>query len=34
MGLTEDLAPGGHLELTLTFEHAGPLNVQAEVRAD
>ncbi len=34
MGLTEELVPGGHLELTLTFEHAGPLNVQAEVRAD
>jgi copper(I)-binding protein len=34
MDLTEDLAPGGHVELTLTFEHVGPLNVQAEIRAD
>jgi copper(I)-binding protein len=34
LDLTGDLAPGGHLELTLTFEHAGPLNVQAEVRAN
>jgi copper(I)-binding protein len=34
MGLTGDLTPGGQLELTLTFEHAGPLNVRADVRAD
>lgn len=33
MDLTEDLAPGDTLRLTLTFEHAGPLNVEAEVRA-
>lgn len=30
--LGADLAPGSTVQLTLTFEHAGPLNVQAEVR--
>ena len=31
--LTEDLAPGSTVRLTLTFEDAGPVNVEAEVRA-
>jgi periplasmic copper chaperone A len=31
--LTGDLAAGSTIQLTLTFEHAGPLNVRAEVRA-
>ena len=32
MGLTKDLAVGDKLELELTFEHAGKVVVQAEVR--
>ena len=32
MGLTEDLAVGGTLELTLVFERAGSVVVQAEIR--
>ena len=31
--LTDDLAPGSTVRLTLTFEDAGPVNVEAEVRA-
>lgn len=33
-GLTGDLAAGQVVQLTLTFEVAGPLNVSAEVRAN
>jgi copper(I)-binding protein len=32
MGLTKDLAVGDKLELELTFEHAGKVTVQAEVK--
>ena len=32
MDLTQTLTPGTTVPLTLTFEHAGPLQVQAEVR--
>jgi copper(I)-binding protein len=33
MNLTGDLAAGQVVTLTLTFEHAGPLDVRADVRA-
>jgi hypothetical protein len=33
MNLTDELTTGSVVTLVLTFEHAGPLNVQAEVRA-
>jgi copper(I)-binding protein len=32
MGLTQELKPGDHVTLTLTFEKAKPLTISAEVR--
>jgi copper(I)-binding protein len=34
MDLAEDLAVGDRVQLTLTFEQAGPIDVTAEVRAN
>jgi hypothetical protein len=32
MGITDTLVPGETVELTLTFESAGPVTIQAEIR--